>query len=387
MANATTKVPSSTTPWGDDKIFRIPAASAKTFYPGMMIARNSLGNAVSCDDTAGISFDGINANTVRTQINSDDTLATMALDQSKQILVERPWRFTMPIASAVAGDEGKAVYASFDNAVAYSTSHSILVGYVDAVLSSTLVLVNPLYAPLNPVAVASNTLAFAGTTGANQITFPDNLADGLSIAEGSNEYLTFKSTDSSETIYAKKLVDAVAGINFSGATTANVLTIPDNLADALNIKEGSNSYLKFTTTNSGEKIVPGVDIVGAKGFNSTGATGIGIGYATGAGGAVTQMTDRSTGVTLNTLTGAITTNNASLAAGAEAEFTVTNSTVAAADTIVLSIKTESTTGTTLFFVSTVAAGSFKITGTNLHASTADTSASVINFVVLKGAAS
>ena len=38
---------------------------------------------------------------------------------------------------------------------------------------------------------------------------------------------------------------------------ANEITIPDNQASALEIKEGSTSYLKVTTTNSSEKIIAG----------------------------------------------------------------------------------------------------------------------------------
>lgn len=41
------------------------------------------------------------------------------------------------------------------------------------------------------------------------------------------------------------------------ATQATDLTLKDNEASALDIKEGANSYLKFVTTDSGEKIVPG----------------------------------------------------------------------------------------------------------------------------------
>lgn len=48
-----------------------------------------------------------------------------------------------------------------------------------------------------------------------------------------------------------------AGIAFGGATAANVITIPDNLADALNIKEGANSYIKITTTDGAEAITLG----------------------------------------------------------------------------------------------------------------------------------
>lgn len=56
-------------------------------------------------------------------------------------------------------------------------------------------------------------------------------------------------------------VDAAAtglNVDFSGANTAtSKLTLGDNLADALNITEGSNSYMKFTTTDGSEQIVFG----------------------------------------------------------------------------------------------------------------------------------
>ncbi len=110
------------------------------------------------------------------------------------------------------------------------------------------------------------------------------------------------------------------------------------------------------------------------------------GYATGAGGAVTQITSRATGVTLNNVCGTITTDDTSLAAAAEATFTVTNSTVAATDTVVVSMQTI-TTGTPVPFVTDVSAGSFDITISNLHASTADTSADLINFAVIKSVTS
>ena len=45
-----------------------------------------------------------------------------------------------------------------------------------------------------------------------------------------------------------------AGITFSGATTVNVMSIPDNLADALSISEAGNEYLTFVTTNGSERV-------------------------------------------------------------------------------------------------------------------------------------
>ena len=111
-----------------------------------------------------------------------------------------------------------------------------------------------------------------------------------------------------------------------------------------------------------------------------------IGYGTGAGGAVTQATSRSTGVTLSKPTGQITTDATSLAAAAEATFTVTNTLVADTDVVVICSSGGQTAGTSIPAVTAVAAGSFDITLTNLHASTADTGAMVINFVVIKGVA-
>jgi len=96
---------------------------------------------------------------------------------------------------------------------------------------------------------------------------------------------------------------------------------------------------------------------------------------------VTQETNRSTGVTLNTSCGQITTDNTSLATGAEATFTVTNSVVSAKSVPVVAIASGKVE-TPIAFVSAVAAGSFDITISNLHASTAETGALVINFVVI-----
>jgi hypothetical protein len=102
------------------------------------------------------------------------------------------------------------------------------------------------------------------------------------------------------------------------------------------------------------------------------------------GATVTQLTDRSTGVAIHA--GQITMNAASLAAAAEATFVVTNSYVTASSVPVIALKS-SATGTPQVYVSAVAAGSFSITITNLHASTADTTADVINFVVFNGSTS
>ena len=107
----------------------------------------------------------------------------------------------------------------------------------------------------------------------------------------------------------------------------------------------------------------------------------GVGYATGAGGTVTQGSSRTTGVTINKTSGAITLFSAAGSATATT-FTVTNSTVAATDVIILSQKS----GTDLYdlMVTAVGAGSFNITFRTTGGTT--TEQPVFNFVVIKGVA-
>lgn len=74
----------------------------------------------------------------------------------------------------------------------------------------------------------------------------------------------------------------------------------------------------------------------------------GIGYTTGAGGAQTQATDKSTGVTSNTITTAITLNNATLNAATIVSFTFTNSNIAATDQVVVTHQSAGTSGAYTF---------------------------------------
>lgn len=119
---------------------------------------------------------------------------------------------------------------------------------------------------------------------------------------------------------------------------------------------------------------------------STSATG-GIGYGTGAGGTVTQITSRGTGVTLNKVCGQITTATNSLATGTFAVFTVTNSTVAATDVVDISIKGGLTSYDTTVTVAGVSAGSFIVLVYNRSTTTAEVGAIVFNFAVIKAVSS
>ena len=104
------------------------------------------------------------------------------------------------------------------------------------------------------------------------------------------------------------------------------------------------------------------------------------------GGTVTQATNKSTGVTLNTESGQITMNNAQLDAGTEVSFTVTNSKIAATDVVVACHGSAGTAGSYLVNANAIAAGSFAVTDSNVSAGNLS-EAIVINFVALKGASS
>lgn len=107
------------------------------------------------------------------------------------------------------------------------------------------------------------------------------------------------------------------------------------------------------------------------------------------GGSVTQATNRTTGVTINTISGQITTNNASLAAEATAVFTVTSNEIFADDVVILTMQGGSNGGGTIVFVQSVANGSFVIAvqNNNVAAGTAETGAIIINYLILKAASS
>ena len=113
-----------------------------------------------------------------------------------------------------------------------------------------------------------------------------------------------------------------------------------------------------------------------------------LGYSTAAQGTVTQLTDKSTGVTLNKSAGRITMNNAALAGGAAVSFTLTNSSISINDTIIVNVSSNTTgsaAGAYTTYVSYLASGSALITLRNLTASTSYSEAVIINFCIIHGA--
>lgn len=145
------------------------------------------------------------------------------------------------------------------------------------------------------------------------------------------------------------------------------------------IKTNGTSIATTTYVNVGTKASSSFTQEGGQSSSAT----IGIGYTTGAGAAVSQATDRTTTVVCTGMSGAITTQATSLAAQTSVAFTVTNTSVAIGDVIILSIQSGPTGLKTIATVTTVAAGSFQINLFNTDASVADTGAAIINFAVIK----
>ena len=104
---------------------------------------------------------------------------------------------------------------------------------------------------------------------------------------------------------------------------------------------------------------------------------------------VTQATSRTTGVTVTTMAGSITTNNASLAAEAAAAFVVTCAAVAIGDVVLVCQRSGAVGVMTDVAVSAVAAGSFTINvmNNNPAAGVAETGAIILNYSVIKSSAS
>lgn len=128
---------------------------------------------------------------------------------------------------------------------------------------------------------------------------------------------------------------------------------------------------------------PGAGNLAVQGSVTTPSATAGIGYSTGAGGVVSQATDKTTTVVLSKISGAITTMNTTLAASTTVSFTLTNTAIAATDSLVLNHVSGGTPGSYTLNAQ-CAAGSATINVRNISLGSLS-EAIVIKFSVLKGA--
>ena len=109
-----------------------------------------------------------------------------------------------------------------------------------------------------------------------------------------------------------------------------------------------------------------------------------IGYSAAAQGTVTQLTSKSTAVTLDKSAGRITMNGALLAANTAASFTLTNSLISTADSIIVNVSGGGTAAAYTTYISSMTAGSAVVTLRNMTAGDLS-EAVIINFAIIHGA--
>jgi hypothetical protein len=168
-------------------------------------------------------------------------------------------------------------------------------------------------------------------------------------------------------------------VNNSSPTNSSRIMLSTNASTDVQLVSdvfGTGTYLPITMWTNGASQVK-LDTTGD--FTVIGAGGLG--YGTGSGGAIAQGTSRTTGVTINKTNGAITLFSTTTTAGTFTSFTVTNSTVAATDTVQVNMKSGSV-DSYIITVSAVAAGTFRVQIYNV-AAVAVAEAPVINFAVIK----
>jgi hypothetical protein len=174
------------------------------------------------------------------------------------------------------------------------------------------------------------------------------------------------------------------GVSGLGTSIATFLTTPSsaNLAAALTDETGTGAAV---FANTPTLITP---VIGAATGTSLSTTGNQVisgtgkqGYATGAGGVVTQLTSKATGVTLSKSTGQITLDAAALAASTTVSFTLTNTLIEAGDILVMNHISGGTAGSYLLNAQS-AAGTASINVRNISLGSLS-EAIVIAFAVIK----
>ena len=155
---------------------------------------------------------------------------------------------------------------------------------------------------------------------------------------------------------------AVIGANAAAAITGTTITASTKFAGAIDGTVGATTPAAVTGTN-------------------VLATAT-LGYKAGSGGTVTQATNKTTAVTLNKINGEIVMNGAALADDATAAFTLTNSTIAATDVVIVNVASVGTAGAYQVTVGAVAAGSCSISVLNVSGGSLS-QAIKLNFAVIK----
>lgn len=202
--------------------------------------------------------------------------------------------------------------------------------------------------------------------------------------------ITGQPTDNTNLTTALNTRLAVAGngSQLTGITNTQVSglgtlsTQNGTIANYLLSATAASTYAPIT---SASLVTPNINVATGTSLAVSGAitsSGGGIGYTSGNGSTVSQLTNKSTAVTINKLCGTIAMVNSALAAATIVTFTVNNSTVAATDVIIVQHDNTGTIGAYTIAANTSAAGSFKISVRNNTAGSLS-EAIVIRYAIIK----
>lgn len=197
---------------------------------------------------------------------------------------------------------------------------------------------------------------------------------GIGTASPTNKLFVYDASKTSTTQFA----NVIASFRANGTNADACIQLSDNVSNSIQIGliGGTSGGLGFSS-NGAETVRIAAD------GTLTMRIAAGMGYGTGSGGAVTQATNKSTGVTLNKPAGQITMNNAALNAGTSVSFLFSNSLLTTTDLLVVNSNTSSNYRVE---VANVAAGAANIRVTNVSGGSLSDPL-VIGFAVIKGATS
>jgi hypothetical protein len=263
-----------------------PVAATTTLYEGTFCFWNATGYLDDDTGSGANKFAGIVLEQVDNSTGADGDLKAEYYQEGIFYLEGSGFAIT---------DIGKEVFASDNYTITLTDSGSAVpIGVVAEYVSATELGVR-IYGSPHQVSLEGNVITFAGSTGANEIRIPDNLADGLSIEGDHGDFIVFTTTNGAEAIAVSEATTFSDHVTFSGAidvtffgtTGQPEVVLVTNLADALSVKDAAGDLVVVTTTTGSQVITitpattvtglitanGGITIAGAVDLAFTGTTG------------------------------------------------------------------------------------------------------------------
>ena len=261
----------------------------------------------------------------------------------------------------------------------------------------------------------SNTWPTAGTLGmlrtqitvdqvGRTLTLPNTVSNGIVGIQGyASNVITFANTGTYEFGFsttnagnAITIVDFNRPLNYytndlniaantvSTSSVTGALTVAGGVGVQGNLYVNGDIFGNVTVTDIsvGTVTASGNILTSAGNVLVTGGVG-GVGYTSGAGGTVSQATNKTTGVTLNKQSGTITMQATNLAAATIVSFVLTNSTIVANDLLVLQHQSGGTLGS--YTLNAACAGGSATIYVRNNTAGGLAEALVIRYAVIKGA--